>query len=189
MKSLIKPLMVAVLAAALCMLLKSFVLPYALLLLLPDSWAGPGSFLLNLGASGFIAGLVVVRLLPAQRYFVALMLIPVFSAVIITGYALNRCSVGQLSAIDQLSEQTWTNLGNSEASAPQTSVDLSDAPGVTRDNGGYNYSCIRPGETRDYFLTAYGLDGVAVLGLLMALLLTSLRGTTDTPRRPAETRK
>lgn len=173
MKSLIKPLLVAVLAAALCKLLMSLVVPYALMLLIPDSWSGSWMFESNLLVSGFITGLVVVRVLPAQRYYVIPMLILIFALLVIGGYALNRCSGAQVAAIDQLANQTWTDIGNPDAVAPpQVAVDLSAAPGVTQDGQGFSYSCVRPGETLDYFLSLHMMYGVSLLGLLLALLLS-----------------
>ncbi|EPL03763.1 hypothetical protein [Pseudomonas sp. CF161] len=173
MKSLIKPLLVAALAAALCKLLMSLVVPYALMLLIPDSWSGSWMFESNLLVSGFITGLVVVRVLPAQRYSVIPMLILIFALLVIGGYALNRCSGAQVAAIDQLANQTWTDIGNPDAVAPpQVAVDLSAAPGVTQEGQGFSYSCVRPGETLDYFLSLHMMYGVSLLGLLLALLLS-----------------
>lgn len=173
MKSLIKPLMVAVLVAALYFLLVSFVTPHLLVFLIPESWDGSWVFWANPWLAGFIAGLAVVGLLPAQRYHVVPMLILVFAVIVIGVYALNRCNAGQLTAINQLSEQTWRNIGNPDAPLPpQTPVDLTDAPGVTRDGDGFSYSCVTPGETVDFFLALQMSSSASVLGLIMALLLT-----------------
>lgn len=180
---LIKPLLVAVLAAALCILLKSFVLPYAIMLLTPESWSGAWMFWISLLLSGFVAGLMVVRVLPTQRYYVALILVPVFCAMTFATYAFNRCNTGQLAAMNQLSAQTWTTLGNPDEQLPKTTVDLTEAPGVTQDDEGYSYSCVAPGETRDYFRTVFGIYGACLLGLLSALLLTNRRGRAPMPRQ------
>lgn len=184
MKSLIKPLLVAVLVAALCFLLVRFVTPYLPVLLIPEGWVGNWVFWFDPWVAGFIAGLVVVCLLPAQRYHVVPMLILVFAMIIIGLYALNRCSAGQLTAINQLSEQTWRNIGNPDAPLPpQTPVDLTDAPGVTRDGDGFSYSCVTPGETVDFFLALQMSYGASVLGLILALLLTHRSRRTPVSRQ------
>lgn len=184
MKSLIKPLLVAFLVVALCKLLMTFVVPYASMWLIPESWGGSWMFWANMCVSGFIAGLVVVRLLPAQRYHVVPMLIGLSVLITIGGYALNRCGAGQLGAIDQLSKQSWSNIGNPDAAAPsEMPVDLSEAPGVTQNGQGYGYSCVRPEEMNDYFLTVQMDNSTILLGLLLALLLTHRHYRTRTSRQ------
>jgi hypothetical protein len=190
MKSLIKPLLVAVLIAALCHLLGRFVVPYTLMFLIPEGWGGSWAFWANSWVSGFIAGLVVVRLLPAQRYYVVPMLISVFAVIAIGGYVLNRCNAGQLAAINQLSEQSWSSLsyiGKPDAATPPQEplppVDLTDAPGVTQEGQSYGYSCVRPGETVDYFLALQMSYGAHLLGLMLALLLTHRYRRTPASRQ------
>jgi hypothetical protein len=184
MKSLIKPLLVAVLAAALSMLLVRLLPPVLSVVMqwLPPSWSGSWLFWANGVIAGVLVGLLAARLLTERKYYVLPLLTLVFSLMVLGGWAQNRCNADQLAAIDTLSRQmdSHSNIGNPYAVVPPpVKVDLSNAPGVTQDEQGYgyNYTCISPDRAADYVLSLASDIAVCLLGVLLGLLVSPRRRT------------
>lgn len=176
MKSLIKPLLVALLVAALCVPLTLWVVPYISLLLIPDSLSGPWVFWLTPLLAGLLAGLLVPRLLPAQRFYVVPMLCLVFMVLIAANWAINRCSPEQLTAIQKLEQHSLRapSLGTlNNDYVPPPPLDIGQVEGITQEGDfGYSYSCVKPSQSLDLILALHQSYATFILGVLLTLLFT-----------------
>ncbi|AZC26857.1 MULTISPECIES: hypothetical protein [Pseudomonas] len=184
MKSWIKTLLVTLLAAALCLLFARVVLPPVLMLIMLPSWEGGGWYWANLLLAGFLAGLLVAPLLPAQRFYPVPLLLLLSALLVLHNWSESRCNDAQLQAIEQLAAREASHAKlelSNEQMAPSDPAPVNKVPGVRADEQGYgfSYSCIRPGETLSRLLPLSMSYGAGLLGLLLALLIVPRRRTVD----------